>query len=314
MAVELAQHSFISSDGENSISYLRWRDGEKTPKAVLQIVHGMAEYIARYDDFARFMASNGYAVYGNDHLGHGDSAATADDFGYFAHKDGYRLLVKDAHAMTDIAHKENPGLPVVLIGHSMGSFVARLYASEFGDEIGALALSGTSGANPASGAGLALVNVLSLLKGERHRSRLVDRTAFGSYNRKCEGAKTDFDWLSADSDNVARYIEDEHCGFLFTLSGYRDLFKLLRAVSAKSWAGTLPKTLPILLISGADDPVGDYGKGVRQVRERLCAQEISDVTFELCDGMRHEILNEKGRDKVWNYLLRWCDDKTNKNG
>lgn len=306
MAVTLTKERFLSSDGKTQVSYKCWREDEKAPKAVFQLVHGMAEYILRYDGFARYLAAEGFAVYGHDHLGHGDTAACKEDLGYFAPKDGYRLLAEDAHTLTGIIRKENPGVPVFLLGHSMGSFVVRLYAAQYGGDIDGLVIMGTSGSNPAAGAGIALINILSRFQGERHRSGLINNIAFGSYSKQFGKDADPFAWLSVNEDNVARYKADDLCGYLFTLSAYRDLFNVLKTVNEKDWAPSLRKDLPVLVISGEEDPVGANGKGVREVYDALCAAGVKDVTLQLEAGMRHEILNEDNKEKIYGDIAAWA--------
>lgn len=306
MSVTKIEGNFTSSSGQSEIFYTKWTAGD-APKCILLIAHGMAEYIDRYDDFASFMAKSGYAVYGEDHLGHGRSAAVDNDLGYMAKKDGGRYIVEDMRRLMDIAKKENAGLPVILMGHSMGSFVARAFCARYSDEIDGAIFMGTSGPNPMAGAGLFLINILSLFKGERHRSKFVDNMAFGSYNDKFEDVRTKFDWLSTDRDEVQKYIDSDWCGYLFTLSGYRELMKLIKSVSKKDWPDGIRKDLPILLVSGEQDPVGDYGAGVETVFARLHEAGIEDLSMTLYEGMRHEILNEKDRKKVYDDLLEWCD-------
>ena len=305
MSVTVSQGTFASSNGINTVHYKKW-SGSQQPRAILQLVHGMSEYIGRYDEFARFMVENGFVVYGHDHIGHGDSVARKEDLGYFAPKDGYRCLVDDVYKLSTLAKAEYPGIPHAVLGHSMGSFVSRLYAAEYPDDADMIIFCGTSGPNPASGAGILLASIMSTLNGERFRSAFINRLAFGSYNSRIKDAETDFDWLSADRGNVRQYIADELCGFSFTLSGFRDLFTLLKEVSRPEWAGRLRKTLPVMLISGADDPVGSYGKGVTVVRDRLDAAGI-DCTMILYDGLRHEILREGERQRVWDDVLSWLD-------
>lgn len=309
MAVKVTSGTYASKDGKNTIVYTKWADDAAAPKAVLQLVHGMAEYIDRYDAFARYMVSCGYAVYGNDHLGHGRTAASAEDLGYFAKKDGWKLLVEDVHTLTGIAKSENPGCKLVLLGHSMGSMVVRSYAQSYSADIDALIVMGTSGKNPASGAGRALVNIISLFKGERFRSNFMNNLGFGAYCKAIENPRTPFDWLSVNEANVDKYIKDDKCGFVFTLSGFRDLFGLLDSISSKSWGDGIRKELPILLVSGEQDPVGSYGKGVREVYDHLRAQGLADVTLKLYPGLRHEILNEDSRQEVYKDLADWCMEK-----
>ncbi|MEA4911513.1 MAG: alpha/beta hydrolase [Oscillospiraceae bacterium] len=311
MAVKKTVGTFLSSDKKTQICYVRWTDEKKKPEAILQLAHGMAEYIGRYDAFARYMAENGFAVYGSDHLGHGETAKNSGgERGYFAEKDGWSLLPDDVHKLTLIAREEYPGLPVALLGHSMGSFIVRLYAARYSQDIDALVVMGTSGRNPLGGVGLALINMIAKFKGEHYRSAFINNMAFGAYNKRFKDARTPFDWLSTERGNVERYMADEDCGYLFTLSGYRDLMTLLSKVSEKAWPGKLRKDLPVLLISGADDPVGNYGAGVREVYDSLNAVGLQDVTLRLVEGKRHEILNEDNRQDTYAELLAWCREKT----
>ncbi len=307
MAIQRQEGSFPSADGKHKTAYSHWFDDEQQPRAALQLVHGMAEYIDRYDAFARFMVQLGYTVYGHDHLGHGRTAESPAEHGYFACKDGYKLLVEDTHGMTQIVRTENPGIPNLLLGHSMGSMVVRLYADSYSDEIDGLIIMGTSGSNPAAGAGLLLGRLTGLLRGKAHPSPMIDRIGFGAFSRRIEGARTPLDWLSTDSAQVDKYIADEKCGFPFTAAGYVDLFSLLRAVSRPAWGDGIRKDLPVLVISGGDDPVGDYGKGVRAVYDQLAQKGITDLELEIYPSMRHEILNEKDKGTVFLALANWCD-------
>lgn len=302
MEIKVTHSSFNRQGAE--IFYTRWEGA--SPKAILQISHGMAEYIDRYDDFARFMARAGYAVFGDDHRGHGRTGAAWGVLGKLGDRDGYKLVTDDIKYLTDIAVKEHPGLPVILLGHSMGSFLARNYAAHYSDGIDGLIIMGTSGKNPGVGVGIKLVNLISRFKGEDYRSAFVNGIGFGSYNKRFEG-RTDFDWLSADPDNVDRYMSDEMCGFCFTLSGFRDLFSVLNEVSRDGWPESIRKDLPIFVVSGSDDPVGGYGRGVREVYERLVKAGVKSVKLKLYEGMRHEILNDQCRDEVYADIKTWCD-------
>ena len=307
MTILRTEGTFPSVDGINTVVYTKWQAQEGQPKAVLQLVHGMAEYIDRYDEFADFMAQAGFAVYGHDHLGHGRTAKSAEDHGYFAKKDGYKLLVEDIHSMTGLARRENPDLPLILLGHSMGSMLVRLYADSYSKDIDGLIIMGTSGPNPASGAGLALARLTGLLRGGKHPSPLINQIGFGAFAKKLADVQTPLDWLSKNRESVAAYIADEKCGFPFTASGYADLFRLLRTVSRKDWADGIRRDLPILIISGKDDPVGNYGKGVTAVRDHLTQKGITSLEMILYDNMRHEILNEPERRQVFGDLLGWCE-------
>jgi alpha-beta hydrolase superfamily lysophospholipase len=267
----------------------------------------MAEQGERYEQFARFLCQHGYAVYVNDHIGHGKSVTSADELGYFGERDGWLGFVNDAKLLTDIAKGEYPGKPVIFFGHSMGSFIARSYAEKFGSDIAGAIFCGTSGANPAAGIGKALAGLIAKSKGSHHRSEFIDKIAFGSYNKKYGKARTKFDWLTTDEKIVDEYIADDLCGYLFTATGYRDMFTLLQNVSRKSWYSNVPFGLPMLLISGKMDPVGEYGKGVNQVYQDLKKSGHNDVTLYLYDTLRHEILNEKDKEKVFADVLDWSD-------
>lgn len=260
-------------------------------KAVVQIAHGMAEHLERYEKFAQFLTDNGVALYINDHLGHGKSVKNDDELGYFGASDGWKNFIEDCHKLTEIAKKENEGKPYVFFGHSMGSFVARAYAFKYSEDIDAAVFCGTSGANPLASVGKVLAGLIAKVKGDHHRSKLIDKMSFGAYNNKTE-KRTAFDWLSVDKKNIDDYLADPYCGFLFTATGSKDLISLLSFVSDKSWYEGFNKSLPVLLIAGSEDPVGQYGKGVREVADKLKSAGVKSVDMKLYDGYRHEILNE----------------------
>lgn len=276
-------------------------------KAIFQIAHGMAEHGERYEDFAKFLCKNGYAVYANDHIGHGKSVATDDDLGYFGERDGWLGFVNDAKLLTDLAKGEYPDKPVVLFGHSMGSFIARSYCEKFGADLAGAVFCGTSGTNPAAGVAIRLADVIAKIKGSRYRSEFINKLAFGAFNKKIEKPRTPFDWLSRDNAQVEKYIADKYCGFLFTAVGYRDMSTVLWSVSGKSWYANLPFVLPVLLISGEMDPVGAYGKGIRQVFRDLKSSGHKNVVMKLYKNDRHEILNELDKEDVYKDVVDWAD-------
>lgn len=276
-------------------------------KAVFQIAHGMAEHKERYDEFCTFLAENGYAVLVHDHLGHGESINSDDDLGYFGDRAGWRNLVEDVNTITEYAKEEFGNKPVILFGHSMGSFVARAYTKMHGLKLTAAIFCGTSGANPAAGIAIKIADAIAKSKGNKHRSEFINTIAFGTYNRKIKPQKTDFDWLTKDTDIVDKYVADKYCGYLFTACGYRDLFTVLKYVSSKSWYKSVRKDLPMFLIAGDADPVGEYGKGVKQVYKDLKKTGHEKVSIRLYPGDRHEILNELDRQTVMEDILAWCD-------
>lgn len=276
-------------------------------KAVIQIAHGMAEHLERYEKFAGVLCENGFAVYINDHLGHGKSVKNDDELGYFGEKDGWKNFIDDCHQLMQIAKKENPGKPYIFFGHSMGSFVAREFTKCYAEKLSGAVFCGTAGPNPAAGAGIAVAKLIGKTKGSHYRSKFIDNLAFGTYNKQFEG-RTNFDWLTRDNNEVDKYIADKYCGFLFTAYGYRDMFSLLSRVSSKKWAEEYSKKLPVLLISGSKDPVGANGKGVEKVFNMLKDAGKNNVTMHLYEDARHEILNEsKCFDKVCKDVIDWAD-------
>lgn len=300
------EYSYESSSGLSDIYAQSWAPSSSNAvKVIFQIAHGMAEHSNRYEDFGRFLAEKGFAVFINDHLGHGKSVSDEKELGYFGEeKDGWQFMVDDVKRLTDIAVKEYPNRPVVLFGHSMGSFVARSYTAKYGDALSGAVFCGTSGTNPAAGLAVMIAEFIAKRKGSHYRSDFIDSLAFGSYNKKFKNAITKFDWLTRDSKEVEKYINDDLCGFVFTANGYRDLFSLLRSVSSSVWYHDVPQLLPILIISGEMDPVGEYGNGVRQVYRDL-KKTAHDVKIKLYSDARHEILNETNRAEVYNDILEW---------
>lgn len=302
------EFTFPSVSGLADIHAASYKPENSEIKALIQIAHGMAEHLERYERFAAALCEQGYAVYINDHIGHGSSVKDKNELGYFGEEDGWKNFVEDCHQLTEIIKAENPGTPIIFFGHSMGSFVARAYSAKYSDDIVGAVYCGTAGPNPAAGAGIMLTKIIAKLKGTHHRSKLIDKVGFGAYNSKFEG-RTAFDWLSRDNEEVDKYIADELCGYLFTAYGYRDLFSLLSYVSSDNWFKTLPKDLPVLIISGDMDPVGEYGKGIEKVYKSICDSGKSNVRKILYPGARHEILNEKACfDTVCSDVVSWIEE------
>lgn len=307
MAIQKKEAYFNSSTGINRIRTLIWEDDEVTPKGVVQIAHGVAEHIGRYDDFAKFLASNGFVVCGNDHIGHGKSVDDIEDLGFTAEKDGYRRFVDDMHILYSIMHKRYPELPYILFGHSMGSLCARLYASAFGTELSGLVICGT--AQIPSGLDFTISTLDKLV--EKFGPRTVNSKIAGllnkSYSVGIPDRSSDLDWLSVNRDNIKKYADDPLCGQELSLAGLRDLMAVGILAGDKMWPVTVPTDLPILIISGAQDPVGNNGKGVI-----ACADSLTETghnpTVILYPGYRHEILNEDCKDKVYGDVLGWLGE------
>lgn len=293
-----------STDGRHSLHAVEWKS-EEQPKAVLQIIHGMCEYIRRYEDFASFMAKNGFVVVGHDHVGHGETEPDANERGYFAKEDGWKLLVDDAYAVTRDIKERYADLPLFVLGHSMGSFVLKNYLTYHGSELSGALISGTGGPNPLGGVGIMLTRVIQFFKGDHHRSKLIDNIAFGSYCKNIENCRTEKDWLTHDAAVVDRYRKDEYCMFTFTVSGFRDLFLSLKYATQKDWEKGIAVDLPVLYFAGEEDPVGGYGQGVKTVYERLKEAGHPDLELKLYSKMRHETHNEIGKEQVYADLLDW---------
>lgn len=272
------------------------------PRAVLQMTHGMVEYIGRYEELALWLAGQGIASVGHDHLGHGGSVNSKEDYGYFGRPDGNRLLLDDLYKVTCWARAlpELAGLPWFLLGHSMGSFYARQYLCEHGGELSGAILMGT-GWQPKAAVlgGRVLCHLLAAFKGWHYRSQLVDKMAFGSYNRSFEPGRTSKDWLNRDPAEVDKYLAEERCTFRFTLNGYDSMFTGLARLCDKKLLARVPKELPVLFLSGDDDPVGERGKGVRKAARSLQEAGVRQVEVKLYPGARHELLVELNRQEVF---------------
>ena len=293
-----------SSDGKNSIHAELFLPSDKEIRGVVQIAHGMTDYIGRYILLADALTEAGFVVAGNDHLGHGESVQSADDYGFFASKDGYTYVINDVYKMNGYLHKEFPDKPVILLGHSMGSFIARLYAIEHSGSIDGLIIHGTAGPNPILGAGKLLVKIIRAIKGERHRSKFVSSMADGGSDKSFDKSEGIGAWLTRDTSMVADRIGNPKNDFIFTLAAYEDLFAMLGGCNSKEWFESYPKNLATLVISGEGDPVGDFGKGVRYVYDNL-KKNSANVELKLYPEARHELFNEINRDEVFADLIDW---------
>ncbi|MBQ2250746.1 MAG: alpha/beta hydrolase [Lachnospiraceae bacterium] len=294
-----------SSDGMHQLRCMEWiPDG--TIKAVLQITHGMVEHIERYREFCVWMAERGIVVIGHDHLGHGKTVYNREEFGYFGSKEGMTHVVKDIRRVTVYSKKKYPDQKLILLGHSMGSFLARKYLSVYKDGPDGFILMGT-GAPPEAlvSAGSLLAGSMRKLKGEMYRSPLLYKLSLGNYNAKFKPVKTPYDWLTRDESLSKDFGEDESCQFIFTTAAYQDFFRLILNVAKEEMAGHARTDAPILIISGDNDPVGDNGKGVRKVYERLHKAGVDRLEMVLYEGARHEILHEINRQEVFEDLYEW---------
>lgn len=300
---------FDSRDGRNRIHAVRYLPDDGAVRGVLQIVHGMAEYVERYEEFAEFLTERGFAVTGNDHLGHGKSVAEGQPLGYFCEQDPATVVVRDVHRLKKLTQALYPDAPYVILGHSMGSFILRNYLCRYGSGISGAIIMGT-GMQPAGllKVSKALAAVLKVFCGSRHVSGFIDRCAFGSYNSRIENPRTSKDWLSKDEERVDRYVADPLCGFTFTVNGFATLFELIARSQAKENLEKVPAELPIFMVSGTDDPVGGYGEGVRRAYGFLQEAGVKDIRLKLYEGDRHELLNETDRSAVMQDICEWVKD------
>ena len=299
---------FPSKDGNTEIHTIEWKP-EGEVRAVLQICHGMVEYIRRYDEFAQFLCGEGYYVVGNDHLGHGKSIQAKSEYGFFNEKYGNACVLGDMHTLRQRTEKKYPGVPYFMLGHSMGSSLLRQYIQMYGNGLSGAVLMGTVADHKKAALlfGKRLCRVMAAFRGWHYRSKMVDNLVLGAYNKKFKPARTRADWITSDNENLDMYVADPLCSFMSTVNAYYNVFSGMIGIQRKESVYMIPKGLPVLFVSGADDPVGEFGKGVCKIYEKYRAAGIRDVTLRLYTGDRHEILNETDRDQVYKDLLGWFE-------
>ena len=300
---------FNSSTGKNKI-HARMFVPDAEPRAIVQIIHGIAEYIDRYDEFMSFLADNGIIAVGTDHLGHGKSIESEEQTGFFAYDNGWDYVVRDEEVLRLAMHENYPELPIIVFGHSMGSFMARTLLIRYPDAFNAAIISGTGnqGAALVNG-GLFMGNLVTGLKGAHHYSKFLNNLAFGSYNKIYDNPKTEYDWLSRDEANVQKYIDDPLCGFIPSCSLFRDMMTGVKFITNKKNLTAMNKNMPVYFMSGDMDPVGECGKGVQKAYNNFLEAGMKDVSIKLYPGGRHEMLNEINKDEVYTDILAWLDSK-----
>ena len=299
---------YLSKDGETLINAVEWKP-EGEPKAVLQICHGMLEYIKRYDHFASYMAEQGFYVVGNDHLGHGLSVKTEDRYGFFHEKHGNAYLLGDMNELRKITHEKYPSLPYFILGHSMGSFLTRQYIALEGEGLNGAIISGTGFlSKDVLNKGMNMCKTIAAAKGWDERSKIITTMAFGGYNKRIKNPKSYTDWISSDEKVVEAYNNDPWCTFKFTVNGYYNMFYSIKDCENPNTIKYIPKDLPIFLVSGTEDPVGNYGKGVEQTYNSYKEAGIKDVRIKLYEGYRHEILNEVEKEIPYNDIKTWIEE------
>jgi len=303
---KIREFTYPSSDGKTQLHAMEWLPEEQAPRAVLQIAHGVSEYIARYDGFARYLNEQGIAVVGNDHLGHGGSEGETPV--YFGEKDGWTHVVDDLYTLHLMTQDRWPQLPSFIMGHSMGSFLVRSYLIRYPGTVTGAVIMGT-GYQPAAviAAGRLVARAEARRHGRSAVSPLVNKMAFGSYNKGLTPHRTEFDWLSVDCGNVDRYVADPMCGKPGTVGVFLDMMDGFAFNQNPENLKKMDPSTPVLFVSGACDPVGGSGKGVRQAYQSFLNAGVKDVQLKLYDGLRHEILNEKEKDQVRADILAWLE-------
>ena len=302
--------TFLSDDKKTKLHGVKWQPESGEYTAVLQIVHGMIEFVERYEEFACYMAKRGYLVVGHDHLGHGESVERREDWGYIAEENGDRHMIEDMHGLRLLTERENPGVPYFMLGHSMGSYLLRKYLTEYGKGLaGALVVGTGTVPDIATKTGMLVAKCMARFRGWRYRSRLMEKLFFsGAYRRfSIDGKDLENNWLTKDLEIAAAYYREPRCTFHFTLNGYDTVMRVVYYDNQAKNAAKIPKELPIILLSGADDPVGNMSKGVLLVKRQLQEAGIRDLTCKLYENDRHEILNETDRDLVYRDILKWCE-------
>lgn len=302
---------YLSSDGKTKIAYFIYETQESNPKAVLQIAHGMKESLTRYQDFAHFFNQNGIIVVGNDALGHGETSVSKETDGFFADKNGDKCVVEDLHTMTRIAKEKYPNLPIFMLGFSMGSFFARLYASIFPTEINGFIFCGTSYKISGTRFGLIMMNVLKKIKGARTHFEFIDNIMTDKYFRYIPHPQSKYEWVTSDVDFLKKSSWDDKVDMPFSVGAYYDMVKTLCYVNTKKWAKKLYKNTPVLLISGAQDPVGQYGNGVCKVYNLLEREKLNDLELVLYGTARHTLFYEVEniKNRFYNDLLNWISNR-----
>lgn len=301
--------TFLSSDGKTMLHGIAWMP-EGEPMAVLQIVHGVAEYIGRYDDFARFLNEQGIAVVGHDQLGHGLSVTANGTPVYFGDGNTWKTVVDDVYLLHTKLKEAYPNIPHLLMGHSMGSFVARSYLIRYPGTVKAAIIMGTGWQGGLKiSAGIAIANLIAR-KGADKTSNMVTKLAFGPYLKPFKPIRTELDWLSVDTDNVDAYIADPLCGAPPTVGLFREMLKGIRFNQRFGNLDKMDHHTPVLLISGEKDPVGDLSAGVRQTYAEFKRSGVGDCTMKLYPGLRHEILNEKAMQQtVYADIWAWMKER-----
>jgi alpha-beta hydrolase superfamily lysophospholipase len=297
-----------STDGE-SICYYKWEANPKTPfKGVVQIAHGLGEHAGRYDNIAHLLQEHGYSIYANDHRAHGKTAEMKCLFGFYDGKEYFDDCVEDMYALSNVMKTEHPQSKFILFGHSMGSLLSRKYVTKYGNELDALILSGTASFIRGLGnIGLVTATTVTAFRGRARGNEFLKSFFFGEFNKKFKPNRTKLDWISSDEKQVDLFAEDPYRVEDFSLGVFLDIIKNSKTLNKPEAFAATPKDLPILMFSGDKDPVGEMGKGVTRVAKQYRKRGMSDFTFNLYEGGRHEMLNEINADAVKQEMLNWLN-------
>ena len=275
---------------------------------LVQLAHGMAEHAGRFEDFARFLTLNNYAVYANDHRGHGKTAGSLDNVGFLAPKNGWDKVVSDFRQLSLYIKEKNKDKPLYVFGHSGGSFIVRKFILDAGPRLKGVIISGTGGDPGILGVvGVLITRVMMIFYPAKSPSPLMDRMTFGSFNKPFKPNRTKFDWLSHDNEQVDKYVADQYCGAVFSIGYFNDLAKAVLFVNKQKNINETPHELPVLIFSGEKDPVGNNGKGVTEVYKKFKKAGVKNLTLKLFDNGRHEMLNETNKKEVYQFILDWIN-------
>ena len=307
---------YPSHDGRSTVNAQLWMDyrfgleGEDAiqPKGVLQFIHGMTEHIERYDDYARYFVERGFVVCAEDHIGHGHTVPSREELGHLP-VNGKQIVLDDIHTLYTMVHQSFPDLPYVMYGHSMGSLILRAYIARFGTDLDAVVLSAThNGPFAVSLAGQALARTMALFKGDQYRSQFFYNQSLGDYSEQIENARTQLDWLTHDEDIIDGFLTDELSNFNLTVGGFATLLDITGEVVTKGSASRIPKELPMLIVGGDGDPMGEYGKALQDAYGLYQAMGMENVDLKIYEGMRHEVHNEVGREQVYEEIADWIEE------
>ncbi|MEZ0536660.1 lysophospholipase [Caldicellulosiruptoraceae bacterium PP1] len=298
---------FINSHDNKRIYVYCWENVDK-PKGIVQIFHGMAEHAGRYKDFAEFLNKKGYVVFADDHRGHGKTEDDEKMLGVIGN-DGFNKIIEDEYQILKLLIEKYSNLPIFIFGHSFGSFLAQEFLIRYGNELNGVILCGSAAmTGPIVTLGRILTSLQRIFFGEQKKSRLMNTLSFGSYNKRIKNNKSKFAWLSTDENEVKKYEQDRLCGKIFSIGFYYYLFKAFQNLYKKERLSLIPKDIPLLIISGQDDPVGEYGNLVKKLYKIYKDIGLLNVSLKLYPNKRHELLNEVDKKLIFNHIIKWMQE------